>query len=564
MSPREPDSVAMAVQAARTRGTASGSGPEKQLALLLGLGVFFFYFACAGGRIVASDEHTMFLLTQSLVERGRVDVREGNGELGPDGRLYPKAGLGQAVASAPFYLIGRAAATAAPERMKPFVLRASTSLVMAAAGALLAALAFLAFLELGLTPREAVGLSLVLAFGTPLFVYAKLYLSEALLACSLTAGALGVLRLRAGGGARAGVLAGAGFGLALLTKYAVAPAVFVLALPAFLPPKRWRPLAVGAVTFGLFVAAAALYNETRTGSLLGSGYGRQGTLAAFTTPPWVGLYGLLLSSGKGLIWFAPIVVLAPAGFVAWWRRDRVLALCWIAACVVSVLLYAGFEHWAGDGSWGPRYLVPLVPILVIAIGARLGERARPRRRAWWIAVAALGVLGLAVNLGGVAIYFGAQMREAGEYPYQLPLNDPRFLADSHWNPRYTPIGSHWSMLVRNAGEHARGRWPRIEPTMGQGRIGLDDRQALSLTHGFDLWPAYAIYAGLPRLPVLAVWAAIWLLAFATVLRVFREASWLSPRAATFGAPPEGPTDDIPRYAGDEPGAKPRWSMTGPK
>jgi hypothetical protein len=561
VSAREPESVGDAMRAARGRGTAAGAGAESRLALFLGLAVLFVYLASAGGRIVASDEHTMFLLTQSLVERARVDVPEGNGELGPDGKLYPKAGVGQAVASAPFYLAGRAAATAAPERLRPFVLRAATSLVMAAAGALLAALALLAFFEFGLTPREAIALAVVLALGTPLWVYAKLYLSEALLACSLAAGTLGVLRLRAGGGAGAAALAGAGFGLAILTKYAVAPAVLLLALPAFLPPRRWGPLAAGAAVFALFVAAAGLYNETRTGSVLGSGYGRQGTLDAFSTPPWVGLYGLLMSSGKGLIWFAPIVLLAPAGFASWWRRDRTMAACALAACVTSLFLYAGFEHWAGDGSWGPRYLVSLLPILVFAVATRLGERARPRRRAWWGAVAVLCAAGVFVQIGGVAIYFGAQMRETGEYPYQLALDDPRFLADSHWNPRYTPIGAHWRMLSRNAAEHARGKWPRIAPAAAAGRIGLDERQAASLTHGFDVWAAYAVYAGVPALPVLAAWSALWLLAFAFGLRAWREASWLSPRAALPGAP-EAPPPPAPHYGGGEGEAKRRWSMLG--
>ena len=51
------------------------------------------------------------------------------------------------------------------------------------------------------------------------------------------------------------------------------------------------------------------------------------------------------------------------------------------------------------------------------------------------------------QIGGVAIYFGAQMREAGDYPYTLPLGHPRFMSDSHFNPRFSPIAGHWRMLV---------------------------------------------------------------------------------------------------------------------
>jgi len=42
-------------------------------------------------------------------------------------------------------------------------------------------------------------------------------------------------------------------------------------------------------------------------------------------------------------------------------------------------------------------------------------------------VVVLGLAGIAVQKGGVFISIGAQMREAGDYPYELPLTDPRFM-----------------------------------------------------------------------------------------------------------------------------------------
>src|SRR5262249_35686597 len=144
--------------------------------------------------------------------------------------------------------------------------------------------------------------------------------------------------------------------------------------------------------------------------------------------------------------------------------DRALARGVATGVVVTVLLYASFEHWAGDGSWGPRYLVPLVPALVAAVGALFAPRTLSDRRAWWGTALALGLLGAAVQVGGVAIYFGSQMREAGDYPYTRALSDPRFMNESHWNPYYTPIAGHWRMLARNLGEHLSGHVPRVSLT----------------------------------------------------------------------------------------------------
>ena len=101
------------------------------------------------------------------------------------------------------------------------------------------------------------------------------------------------------------------------------------------------------VALAAFATAAALYNEARTGSWFASGYGRQGTLAAFTTPIAVGLLGLLVSSGKGLLWFAPITALAPASFVAWRRRHPVLSLAVLTARHVEAWTIG--EVTEGDG-----------------------------------------------------------------------------------------------------------------------------------------------------------------------------------------------------------------------
>src|SRR5207344_2913145 len=72
---------------------------------------------------------------------------------------------------------------------------------------------------------------------------------------------------------------------------------------------RWLALAALA----LALAFHAANNFARFGTPLETGYGAQASGAAYSTPLWVGLYGLLLSTGKGLAWFAPAVWLFPAG-----------------------------------------------------------------------------------------------------------------------------------------------------------------------------------------------------------------------------------------------------------
>jgi hypothetical protein len=137
----------------------------------------------------------------------------------------------------------------------------------------------------------------------------------------------------------------------------------------------------------------------------------------------------------------------------------------------------------------------------------LDTASRARR----IAIAALAAAGLLVQIGGVSVYFGAQMREAGDYPYSLPLEHPRFMSDSHFNPAFSPIAGHWRMLIRNAGEHLTGHAPRLElADPGAQRLGIDTADQARLLHGLDFWWLYLMYAGFPPLPVAA--AALLLLA----------------------------------------------------
>src|SRR5207247_6119065 len=144
------------------------------------------------------------------------------------------------------------------------------------------------------------------------------------------------------------------------------------------------------------------------------------------------------------------------------------------------------QHWAGDGSYGPRYLVPVLPLLMVCVAFALAplRKAIPRirLRLAWVVLA----LGMIVQIGGVAIYFGAEMREVGDYPYVLPLDHPRFMSDSHFNPRFSPIAGHWRMLARNAAEHLRGAAPRLMIDGGGARdprTGLSAEAERSLLHG---------------------------------------------------------------------------------
>lgn len=502
----------------RTRATA-------KTVALAALAVFCL---TGGGRISGSDEVTMFDLSRAMLH-GSIAVPEGATLAGPDGRFYSKNTAGQAVLALPLVALGESAAKVAGFREGRAVLasRFVASFMNAFVTAILLG-AFYAFARrLGVRSRQALAATALLGFTTPLWVYAKSFMAEPLEALGLLL-ALGNAALAGAGGAehlpsekRRTWFAALGAFLAVSAKLSMLPLVLV-ALCA-LGFKRWQRWSIPLLGVAAAAAGHLVYNYARFHDALQSGYGAQQSAAAFSTPLLVGLYGLLLSSGKGVLWFAPALWLAFAGFAEMLRPRahsneprhgwpaRRAALAALATWSVGLVQFGTFQHWAGDGSWGPRYLVPLLPLAFLAVAFALESATRSRKRAAWL----LGAAGLVVTLGGVGIHYGAEMRAVGDYPYTLALEHPHFMEASHFNPRFSPLLVHWEMIGQNLQSHLSGGMPRIAQgaadassvsgAMGAGaaRLGISDADQQALLGGFDLWWMYARYAGLPGLPLAA-------------------------------------------------------------
>lgn len=508
-----------------------------QTAWRVALASLLVFVLTGGGRIVGSDEVTMFQLASAMLE-GRIDVPVGATLQGPDGRYYSKNTAGQAILSLPMVAAGKFAARTAGFREEKAVLAArfGASFFNAVLTAVLLG-AFYGFARrFGVGSRASLAATALLGFTTPLWIYAKSFMAEPTEALGLLLALAGAALAgegrehRLAGERRWLACAALGAFLTISAKASMLP-LALLALTA-LGSRRPVRYAIPLLGVGLAIGGHLLYNAARFGTPFESGYGAQASVSAFSTPLWVGLYGLLLSSGKGLMWFAPFAWLAPWGWAAMRRArshsDEPRNAAAHAAARTALLVFAAallqfgtFQHWGGDGSWGPRYLVPLLPLIALAVAFALEGASRVRKRLAW----ALATVGLLVQLGGVGIYFGAQMRAAGDYPYTLALEDPHFMEASHFNPRYSPIVGHWQLLLDNAAAHFAGD----APVLGQGgavdpRLGISPGDQQSLLRAIDVWWCYASYAGVPRPPLVLAVLALLVASFWAAARALRSAS----------------------------------------
>lgn len=316
--------------------------------------------------------------------------------------------------------------------------------------ALGAALFYLALCRL-LPPSGALLLALVYAVASPTWTVS----SQALWLENLNETSLVLLiwALLADRGTRRSAV---WIGLALALSVANKPSNALIAVPivAWFCLREWRTsrAAAGVTpasrTVSLFVPLAALgafvlwYNFHYFGDLLGAyrytfediGYS---SVAAGFRGGWRGFFdgaaGLLVSPNRGLFVFVPWTVLSVWGAVRLWREAAFGWERWLlAGAVLIYLLYAKLERWYGGYTFGPRYLVELLPVLALCLVPVWRAANTVPRRAL---VALLVVLALGVQLIGVFNYPGGTWNET---PVSVDVRPQRV-----WDWRDPQIVREW-------------------------------------------------------------------------------------------------------------------------
>jgi len=488
-------------------------------AVLLGLGVLAALLLIVPGTVGGTDGQSMFGVTRSIVESGATTVRDANiGVPGLGGRFYSKYGPGQSLAAIPLYLIGRAVEPLAPPAYRPELPGFVASTLPAIATALTTILLVLAAVELGATARGALVLGLIYAFATPAAVYPTQWFSEPLTACALLAAVYAVLRDRTRPTVRGPLLAGVALAVAVSVRIESLLFVPPLLLYTLLPRERRLARAAALLLpLGAALAALGLYNAARFGSPLETGYSK-GDRYAFrdTHPPHTlaslmeGLYGLLISPGKGLLEYAPPLLLAPLGIAAGWARRRPEILLLSTLFLFDLIAHANvLIRWLGGWSWGPRFLVPTLPLALLLL-APLLRAGRRYGCVLPVALATLVVAGVLVQAPALVVY------EPHTYIYTLQAEhrqtDITRLEQEYTDiPALSPIVGGWRELG------LAKTWappPRRSPTF--------------LMHYTTIaphtWWHLLALEGVPTAPLAAACALLFLIAALCV----GAASWLAP------------------------------------
>ncbi len=344
--------------------------------------------------------------------------------------------------------------------------------------ALTAVLFYLLALRLGNGTRGSAAAALVYGLASPALPYARFDYSQPLCALLLLAAFYCLAAARGSGKTRWLLLAGVASGMLILTRAEFLVLLFGLLLPGilwiFAPPRRggWRQ---GARAVAAYAAAAApwilalpVLNRVRFGSWLSTGY----SVAEFTfSLPRIlaGLAGNLVSPGRGVLFFFPALLFAlfclPRA-----RKDRLQAVM-LAAAAAAFLFYSSRLKWGAGICWGPRFMVPYLPLLSLLGLSGFAGLTILSSRVKAVAAAVLVGLGGIFSLQGCLFNFLPYYNAIFRSGVRIGLGDYHFL----W--RHSPLLNGWKDLLRPEKydifwlRHAArggGHWPLLVLLCGLG------------------------------------------------------------------------------------------------
>ncbi len=325
------------------------------------------------------------------------------GAFGVDGALYAKKGPTPSLALLPLVALA--------EFVPWLTTRATAMLLNPLVTAATAVLLYTLIRRLGYRPAAALVTGLIYGLATMAAVYSKTLFGEPLAALLLLVAFMGMVDYHASGSARPALRAGIALGLLVGVNTAYVLFVPLGALLTFGPAlaRRHRPplrvLLAAALPVVAALALLALYNLARFGSLTEGGY-HFAEGEGFTQPLLTGLYGLFLSPFRGLFWYNPVLLLALPGWLMLRRYAPTLAWCALALAAAQALLFASWWSWHGGIVWGPRFLLPVLPLFALALAPLVDAAFKRGGRGLGVILLVFSALSLGVQALGALYDYG--------------------------------------------------------------------------------------------------------------------------------------------------------------
>lgn len=235
------------------------------------------------------------------------------------------------------------------------------------------------------------------------------------------------------------------FVLTFLSKevaIALTPGLVLIALPPIrrMTPKTLSIIAIVIVTLIiLFTILAIGLNQSSTRYSFDSWWRRLNMIDFAVLIETI--LGYQFSFSRSIWLHSPILLLALVGIWHVFKRGEWrLAISPLIMMLILSAAYVGYSYsWWGNIGWGPRYLLPLGPVLMVFVMEVMDNVIKTRRQ--WIMLGALAVFSALIQIIGmmpIPNYY-TDMYYAGILP---ELNKQTAWGAYNWQWEYSPIYYH--------------------------------------------------------------------------------------------------------------------------
>lgn len=264
-------------------------------------------------------------------------------------------------------------------------------------GAGLAVILFLYFLEIKLSPKHALLMSLVGFFGTNLLIYARSVTAHMMFVCFLTLSFL-LLKKYANSKKRIYLVwSGIAYGIVMITynQTFLLPVIpYIIYYLLLLKPKICIASLKQTSSDVVYFLAATLpfvltylwfentraYPKINFATPAGFVFYVKDTFSNFPFSVFIeGLFGQLFSPGRSIFLYSPLLLI----IIFFWHKIKASVkpelIMFLVLSIIYVFFYASQYSvgapdqgiaalWHGESSWGPRYLLPLIPFGMLIVG----------------------------------------------------------------------------------------------------------------------------------------------------------------------------------------------------
>jgi hypothetical protein len=327
----------------------------------------------SSGQIENPDTHLRLTQTRILLQEGKLGLAEDVGEdthgniaVNANGQRYMVYNPGQTVIFIPIYFIS--SLLCSDEAEAYYFSAFCTSFINYMVHALCAFVLFRISILLGASEKQGYLLSAFFGLTSYSFVFAQSTYEHHFEMFFVLMSVFYALKKN---DENSGFLSGLMLSLGLVFR-----ATTILALPAILliqKDNKARLKFLLSLTTG--VSFVLVYNYVRFGNPLESGYSLAWSLAHsdkidFWSTSYIpsALFGLLFSPGKGLIFFSTTILIAFLGLKTFWQKHRLLSYSIMLVTAAYLGIFSLNFAWHGSiWSYGPRYVLPIVPLLYLPI-----------------------------------------------------------------------------------------------------------------------------------------------------------------------------------------------------